>query len=123
VAGDLLRLSLRLDAVASGAVGVVLVAGAAILDGPLGVPAAALVPTGLGLVVWAAALLWLASRPAVNRRAAWTVIAINAVWVLDSVLLAAGWSALTAAGSIVVLAQAAVVVLLADLQYVGLRRA
>jgi hypothetical protein len=42
----LLRRSLLLDAVASGAMGVLLAAGGALLDDPLGIPAAVLVPVG-----------------------------------------------------------------------------
>jgi len=120
---NLLRLSLKLDAFASGAVGLVLAAGAPVLDGELGAPAAALVAVGVLLVAWAAGLLYLVSRPRIKRPAVWTIIGVNVLWAVDSVLLAADWSALTAAGTAFVLAQAAAVVVLADLQFVGLRRA
>ena len=65
-----LRRSLLLDAAASGALGVLLAAGGAVLDGPLGIPAAVLVPVGGFLVLYAAALWLLGSRPRLRRPAA-----------------------------------------------------
>jgi len=51
------------------------------------------------------------------------VIAVNAVWVLDSVLLLElGFVATTPLGAIFVLAQAAIVAVLALLERVGMRR-
>jgi hypothetical protein len=119
---DLLRFALKLDAVVSGAAGVAMVAGARVLDRPLGVPAVALVATGLVLVAWAVVLWIRVSRGDVGRRVGWTVIGVNAVWAVASVLLAVGWSALTVAGTVVVLLQAAAVLGVADLQYLGVRR-
>jgi hypothetical protein len=120
---DLLRYALKLDAGVSGVAAVALMAGSRVLDDPLGIPAAALFVTGLVLVAWTVGLWAWASRPEVSRRAAWTVVALNAVWVAGSVVLALDWSALTAVGTAVVLAQAVGVLVLANLEYVGLRRA
>jgi hypothetical protein len=51
------------------------------------------------------------------------VVACNAVWALDSVLLlVAGWSEPTLLGEVFVIGQAAVVALLAEAQFIGLRR-
>jgi hypothetical protein len=61
--GRLLRLSVRLDAAASGGLGVLLAAGGALLDQLLGVPAAVLVGVGGFLVAYAAALWLIGSRP------------------------------------------------------------
>jgi hypothetical protein len=123
--GDgLLRVALRLDAGASGALGALLLALGPALADPLGLPTPLLRPTGLFLVVYAAGLWLAASRPIVSRTAAWAIVALNALWVLDSVAtVASGWLALTALGTALVLAQAAAVALLADLQVLGLRRA
>lgn len=121
--GRLLRRALRLDAAASGALGVVSLAAAPALVDLLGPPAPVLVGVGAFLVVFAAGLLVLAARPVVPRPAAWTVVLGNAAWVGGSVLatLVAG-SSLTGLGVAVVLAQAAAVAVFADLQWLGLRR-
>jgi hypothetical protein len=122
--GRLLRLALRLDAAASGALGLLGVLAAAPLADPLGVTAVALRGTGVFLVGYALALVLIAARPVIPRPAAWTVVAGNTVWVLSSVGAAvAGRDSLTTLGVAVVLAQAAAVAVFADLQWLGLRRA
>ena len=119
----LLRLVLKLDAVASGALGALSLAAGPALDDLLGTPLALLVPVGAFLVVWAAALWILASRSRMSRTAVWAAIAINLVWAIDSVaVVAAGWFPLTALGTAFVFAQAAAVALFAGLQFRGLRR-
>ena len=86
-------------------------------------PAAALWLIGLVLIAWAAALWTVAGRRPVPERAGWTIVALNLIWVVDSVLLVlAGWFPLTGVGTAVVLAQAAGVAVFADLQFTGLRR-
>jgi hypothetical protein len=122
--GRLLRLSLQLDAAATGALGVLLATGGAVLDELLGIPAAVLVPVGGFLVVYAAALWFLGTRPRVSRPAVWVVVVGNLLWAAASVVAAAaGWWSPTAAGIAVILAQAAAVAVFAELQFTGLRRA
>jgi hypothetical protein len=121
--GRLLRLALRIDAAASGALGVLGVAAAPLLADLLGPPVPVLFGVGVFFVVFAAALLFLASRRTIPRPAAWTVVFGNAAWVVGSVLATvAGAGALTGLGIGVVLAQAAAVAVFADLQWMGLRR-
>ena len=120
----LLRLALKLDAVASGALGALLLAAGPVLEGLLGTPRPVLVPVGLFLVTYAAAVWFVGSRPSISRSAAWTVVGLNLLWVVGSIaIVAAGWSALTTLGIAFLLAQAAVVAIFADLQFLGLRRA
>lgn len=120
---SMLRLVLRLDAVASGLTGIAALAGVEFLPDLLGTPVALLVPVGIFLLVWAGALGYLASRPRLTPAAIWTVIVLNLVWVLDSVAtVLTGWFPLTGIGIGYVIAQAVAVAALADLQYVGLRR-
>jgi hypothetical protein len=120
----LLRRSLSLDAAASGGLGVLLAAGGALLDGPLGIPAAVLVPVGLFLVAYASGLWFLGSRAVVGRAAVEVVVVGNLLWVAASVLAAAAaWWSPTTLGTAVVLAQAAAVVGFVGLQVSGLRRA
>jgi hypothetical protein len=114
--------SIRLDAAVSGAAGLLLAAGAPLLDGALGPEPAVLLGLGLFLVAYAAGLFLLArvGAPAAGVKA---VIAGNALWVVASVVTVfAGWLDLTALGVAFALLQAAVVALLAELQLIALRR-
>jgi hypothetical protein len=65
----LLRLVLKLDAVASGALGALSVAASLVMDDLLSTLLALLVLVGAFLVIWAAALWVLASRPQISRTA------------------------------------------------------
>lgn len=122
--GGLLRLVLKLDAVATGAVGLLSLAAGPMLDGLLGTPLALLVPVGLFLVAYAAAIWIVATRTRVSRPAVWAAVAINLVYAVDCVVvLVAGWFPLTALGTAFVLFQAAAVTLFAAAQIYALRRA
>jgi hypothetical protein len=110
------------DAAISGAAGTLLAAGGAWLDGVLGAPAAVLVPLGLFLLAYAAALV-LVARAGCPKPAVLVVIAGNATWVVASVVaVLADWLTLTTAGTVVALAQAAAVALVAEMQTVALKR-
>lgn len=124
------RLALKLDAAASGAVGVMMLLAAGVVIGDerpfvnlLGTPVALLASSGLFLVAFAA-FVWISgSRGRVGGAATRTVVVINALWVLASVaVVAAGLFSLTALGVSFVLVQAAAVALFAVLQFLGLRR-
>jgi hypothetical protein len=119
-----LRGVLRLDAAASGALGLAAAAGAGVLDALLGLPAPMLTGVGVFLVVYAAGLLVLAGSRRIPRGAVRVVVLGNSAWVLMSLGLAVGaWERLTVLGVVVVLAQAAAVAVFADLQWAtGLRR-
>ena len=118
-----LRYALVGDAVASGATGLLLVLGAGGLTGLLGLPEALMRPAGLILLPYAAVVACLGTCATISRRAVWAVIAVNGIWVADSLmLLASGWVSPTAPGYAFVLAQALVVLLFAEAQYFGLRR-
>jgi hypothetical protein len=118
-----LRRSLILDAVASGATGALMLAGAGLLEGWLGVPAALLRAAGVVLVPYVAFVGYLATRETLTPAAVWTVVAANGLWAAASIgLLLSGWVAPTALGYAFVIAQAAVVAAFGELQYVGMRR-
>ena len=120
----LLRLVLKLDAAACGALGVASLGGAPVLDDLLGVPDGLLASVGVFLAAWAVVLWVISSRPRVSKIAAWGVILFNLAWTVDSaVVLAAGWFPLTAVGVAFVLAQAAAVAVIAAAQFYALRRA
>lgn len=119
----LLRRVLQLDALVSGAAGLLMTLGAGPLSSLLALPAALLTGAGLSMLPWCAVLLWLARRDTLDRRAVWAVIAVNAVWVVDSLLLlVSGWVQPTLLGQTFVIAQALAVVLFAELQFFGLKR-
>jgi hypothetical protein len=118
-----LRRALLLDALASSATGLLLIAGAGLLEGLLGLPAALLRGAGLVLVPYVAFVIFTGTRAAIPPVAVWVIIAANALWAAASaLLLLSGWVAPTALGYAFVIGQAAVVALLGELQYVGLRR-
>lgn len=119
----LLRRALQLDAVATGATAVALLAFTTPLSGWFGLPAALLGAAGFVLVAFVALLVWLLARPRIGPRWAWAVIAINALWVVESVALLF-WPGIdaTVLGAAFVLAQAGAVALFAVLQWIGVRR-
>jgi hypothetical protein len=118
-----LRRSLILDAAVSGATGALMLVGAGLLEGLLGLPAALTRGAGLVLVPYVAFVGYLATRDTVAPAAVWTVIVANALWAAASfALLLSGWIAPTALGYAFVIAQAVVVAAFGELQYVGLRR-
>jgi hypothetical protein len=122
-ASSLLRRVLVVDAVFSGASGVAMIAFAGAFASLLQLPVELISEAGIVLLPFAAFVGFVASRGAPSRLAVWTIIAINIFWAVDSiVLLFSGWVAPNALGYAVVIAQAAGVLVLADLEYMGLKR-
>ncbi|MFI6577825.1 hypothetical protein ACIBFB_18710 [Nocardiopsis sp. NPDC050513] len=100
-----LRLALRADGLACACAGLVLLFGAPVLPGLLGLPLALVLSAGAFLVPFAAVLWLLAARPAPGSRETVPVVVLNALWIAGSaavVLVAAP----TAFGAAFVLAQA-----------------
>lgn len=120
---NFLRRALILDALASGATGLLMIAGAGLVEGLLGLPAALLRGAGLVLVPYVAFVVYTGTRETISRSAVWMIIVANVAWAAASaLLLASGWVSPTALGYAFVIAQAVVVALLGELQYMGLRR-
>jgi len=118
-----LRSLLALDAAASGATGLLLIAGAGWLEDLLGLPVALMREAGLILIPYAAFVAFVGMREAIARSAVWAIITANALWAVASGgLLVSGLVAPTALGYAFVIAQAAVVALMGELQYAGLKR-
>ncbi len=119
----LLRFALLLDAGASAATGLLLVAGHALLSPLLGLPVALLLGAGLVSLPYALGLFVLARRERIPSALGWAVIGFNALWAVESVgILVLGWVQPSTWGLAFVLAQAAAVVVFAELQWWGLRR-
>lgn len=118
-----LRYALLADAVASGATGLLLIAGAGLLEGFLNIPAALSREAGLVLIPYVAFVGYVGTRENISRSAVWAIIAANAAWALASVvLLVSGWIVPNLLGVVFIAMQAAVVAVFCELQFVGLRR-
>ena len=116
-----LRRVLVVDAATCVAMGLLLSLGSDLLSPLLGLPRLLLQYSGLSLFPIAAFMAWVATQA--NLLGAWIVIAGNALWVVGSVILLIGdWVFPTLLGHAFVIAQAIAVVLLAVLEYTGLRR-
>ena len=116
----LLRRALLADAVASGASGALLAFDAAPLGALFGLPAGLLQAAGAVSLAWGVLAAWLGTRDALWRPAAWAAIAGNVLWVLGSVELLLGTQPSTL-GLAYVVAQAVLVAVFAELQFMGLR--
>jgi hypothetical protein len=118
-----LRRALVADAAITGTTALALVAGATILEGPLGLPANLLRGAGVSLIPFTAFLVFMLRRDPLPRGAAWFVVTCNALWAIDSILLLfTNWVDPTLLGQAFVIFQALIVAAFAEAQYVGLRR-
>ena len=118
-----LRRALLADAIISGAMALLLVAATEALAPLLDLPNNLLRETGLFLIAYTALVGWLATRPTLPKPLVMIVIAGNAAWTIASIgLLFSGTVTPNGLGEVFVVAQALVPGLLAELQYIGLRR-
>lgn len=116
-----LRAILTLDAIASGAMGLLLLLGATVLDGLFDLPVTFLRVTGAILLPWAVALLVAASRQPVNRLAVRAIALVNVAWIAGSLVLLAGtWVDPSALGVAFVIVQAIAVAGFAAIQFARL---
>lgn len=119
-----LRNVLALDAVATGATALLMIAGGSLVASLTGLPQPLLFWAGLALVPFVALIAHYARRPRMPRIVMIDVIAINALWVAGSIaILVSGAVQPNLPGYAFVAAQAAVVALFAVLQYRALRGA
>ena len=119
-----LRNILAADAAISGAAAILMLVGAPYLSPLLGLPAGLLFWAGVVLVPFVALLLATLRRQSVPRLIMIDIIAVNALWVAVSFgLLFSGLVSPNALGIAFVAAQALAVAVLAELQFVGMRRA
>jgi hypothetical protein len=123
VPSRLLRLSLLIDAAGSGATGLLLALGSGPLASLTGLPRALLLGCGVFFLAYAAFVLWLGRSERPMSALVKLVIAGNVVWGIDSLLaLAIGWLTPTGLGFAFVVAQAAFVLVIAAVQWSGLRQ-
>ena len=117
-----LRRVLQVDAATCAAMGALLFVDAGALEPLLGLPAALLKYSGVGLFPVAAFILLVATRATLPRSGVWLVILGNAAWVAASASLL-GFVAPTAIGYAFVVGQAFATAVLAVLEYAGLHQA
>jgi hypothetical protein len=86
----LLREAVMIDGLATLPSGVLLAALAGVLAEPLGIPSGVLLGAGLFFVAWGAAVLFLGTRPVINRRVAIAVGIVNVVCAVDGFAIALG---------------------------------
>jgi hypothetical protein len=118
-----LRGALVADAIASGAMGLLLALATTPLASLLALPDALLRETALLLIPYALFVGYLGSRARLPVRLAWLIIAGNTVYALASfALLVGNWLSPNLLGELFIASQAIVVGVLAELQYIGTRR-
>ena len=118
-----LRRVLVLDAVSCAGMGLLLLTCSAWLAELLSLPAGLLTEAALVLLPFAMLLTFLSTRARLPRAAVWAVIVVNAIWAIDSiVLLFTGWVQPNLLGYLFVAGQGAFVAVMAELEYVGLRK-
>ena len=119
----MLRLALRADAAVTGANGLAYLALAVPLSDLLGLDVALLRAAGAFLLAFTALVALTASRGTIPRLPILAIVAVNAIWVADSLVMAlAQLGTPSTVGTVWLVAQAVVVGLFAELQLVGLRR-
>jgi hypothetical protein len=119
----LLRAALKLDAVVTGANGAAYLAAAGPLGELLGLSETLLRATGAFLLAYAALVWIVGARREIPRGPVYAIVAANAIWAVDSLVMAiAGWGEPTTAGTVWIVAQAVVVAAFAELQLTGLRQ-
>lgn len=118
-----LRRVLLLDAASCAGMGLLLLTCHGSLSGLLSLPAGLLREASMVLLPFALLLAFLSTRARLPRSAVWAVIVVNAIWAIDSVvLLFSGWVQPNLLGYLFVGGQAAFVALMAELEYIGLRK-
>ncbi|MGW3041809.1 hypothetical protein ACWC9T_17655 [Kitasatospora sp. NPDC001159] len=116
------RGALGLDALVTGGNGLAYLAFPGPLGELLGVGRTTLLDLGLLLTGYALAVGALAARRRPHRLAVLTVVDLNIAWTVLSLVALTAWLEPTAAGTVWIPAQAAVVTLFAVLQLTALRR-
>ena len=118
-----LRRVLFADAATCMAMALLLALGSGMLGDFLKLSAQFLFYAGFSLFPFAAYLAYLGTRESVGSLLVWTIIALNALWTFDSILiLLAAWVEPNAFGYVFIIAQAVCVAVLAGLEYLGLKR-
>ena len=118
----MLKKVLYLDAAMSGAAGVLMVAGSAVLAPLLEIPAGLLFWAGLALAPFVALLVLTARSAEISRLMLFDIVLVNALWVVASfAIMLAGFVQPNVFGIAFISIQALAVAGLTALQFAGLR--
>jgi hypothetical protein len=118
-----LRNVLFVDAASCVATGALQLAFTGSLSQMLNLPSSLLIGTGWFLLAYAATVAFIATREPIPRALVWLLVAGNFGWAVGcGALLASGFIAPTSLGVAWIAAQAVTVVVLAELQWMGLRQ-
>lgn len=122
-ASPLLRLALNLDGWMSALAGLLICLLRPALTPLLGAPPSWVGWLGLFMLGYGLLIAWTARRIQLPSAPIWTLVIGNGLWVVASVALAfSSWINPTSLGQALILAQAALVAIFAELEYLGLRR-
>lgn len=117
-----LRQALLTDAVVSGLVGVLSLAGARWLDSLLDLPAALLAGSGAIAITYATVLGWLGTRTTVSSTAGRMIVVGNVMWAAACVVLLVGdWIEPNTPGVTFILVHLAGALIFAEMQAMALR--
>src|SRR5215204_3977469 len=121
---NFLRSVLLADAATCAVCGLLFVAGGAFLQNLSGLPAPLIFYAGLSLFPFTAFLIYAATRKSLSKTFVWLIIGLNLLWTIDSfLLLVSPYVAPSAFGYVFVTLQAIGVLVFADLEFIGLRKA
>ena len=116
-----LRNVLKFDSATCLGTAALVVPTASILQDPFGIAAGTLVAGALPLIPIGLFMLWLGTRREASAAFVWLVILGNLGWVAGSFAAAASLPGITALGQAAVIGQALVVLVLAGLEWTGLK--
>ena len=121
---NFLRYVLLADAATCLACALLLSIGGGFLQNLLGLPEKIMFYAGLSLFPFAAFLIYTGTRKSISKTVVWVIIGLNLLWTIDSfLLLFSGYVAPTTFGYVFVIFQAIGVLIFAELEFIGLRRA
>jgi len=122
-----LRRVLLFDAATCLITGTVMLTASGTVERLLAIPAPLSRVLAVVLLVFGAAVARVATRRELLGStvwAVWAIVAMNALWAVESILaLAFGWLEPNSLGRAFIIAQAVAVAVIAELQFIGLRRA
>lgn len=119
---EFLRRVLLTDAASCAVLGVILAGASGLIAALTGLPSELLVWAGTALLPVAAYIALIALRPDIPTWGVWVLILGNAGWILGSVAVLIAVDGLNAMGMVFVAAQALAVLVLTELEFIGLRR-
>lgn len=119
-----LRRVLLLDASTCLITGMVMLTASGTVERLLAIPAPLSRVLAVVLLIFGGLVAWVGTRRHLMRSAVWAIVTLNALWAVESLLtLAFGWLDPNALGRAFIIVQAVAVAVIAELQFIGLRRA